>query len=185
MNNKYFFGKLLVVLIFFLSANIFAQITFKSVNAGLSIGAIYGNSPSITSFGGKISTDFNLWFSDEITFQAGFEHARRVEYFLPENRTNKDYPFVNYYFLKASIKQPFYKKLFLEEGIGLIVLNDRTYSDTNIWEYGGMFSLACGIDFRENIDSGFTLSAGINYGITINSTSAGFSLISFQTNYYF
>lgn len=174
-----------LLLLFTISSNAFAQIHILSINTGISIGTINGNSLPFTVFGGKISSDFNLWFSKEVTFQIGFEHVRKIEYFLPENSVGKVYPFINYYQIKALINQKFYKQLFLEEGVGLILLNDRSFSDTNIWEYGGTFSLSAGIDFRNEIDSGFMLSIGVNYGITINSTAVSFSLITLQTKYFF
>lgn len=183
--NKSKIKLLQLVLLIAISTQAYAQVQIKSVNAGISIGSVNGNSLPFTAFGGKISSDFNLWFSDEVSFQFGFEHSRKIEYYLPENRTGKVYPFINYYFLKALLNQKYYKRLFLEEGVGLLLLNDRTFSDTNIWEYGGTFSISTGIDFRNELDSGFTVSAGINYGITINSTTVSFSLITFQAKYFF
>ncbi|MCX7874697.1 MAG: hypothetical protein N2321_00875 [Melioribacteraceae bacterium] len=182
IKSLFFFIQLLLLI---LSKTSFAQIKFESINSGLSIGTISSNSPSFSTFGGKISSDFKLWFTDIVNFRIGFEHARSIEYFLFENRINKTYPLINYYFLSSFIKQNIYKKSFLEESVGIIILNDKTFSDRNYWEYGATFSITSGLDFRNSDKTGFSLSLGLNYGLTINATSVNFTLITFQINYFF
>lgn len=174
-----------LLLMFVLNTSSFSQIEFKSINAGLTIGSINNNSPSLTSFGGKLSTDFNLWFTNEVTFRFAFEHSRMIEYFLPENRTNKTYPFINFYSLTTLLEQSLYKKIFLEESVGLILLRDKTFSDKSYWEYGASFSLSSGLDLRNSESYGAKLSLGFNYGLTLNKTNLSFNLITLQVNYYF
>ncbi len=173
------------LLLFLLSLNIFAQIKFTNIGASLGTGSIKGNSPSVSSLSGSISSDFKLWFSDAVSFRAGFSHARMSDYFLPENRTNKYYPFLNYYTLKGVIYQPLFKRLFIEEAVGILILNDRTFVDTNIWGFGGTFSLLAGLDFRDIDLYGFTIGVSTSYGVTINSTSAGYSIFAIEAMYYF
>lgn len=180
--NKIF---LTLIFIITITINTKSQIQLESINAGLSLGSITSNSPSFTSFGGKISTDFKLWFSEYVKFRFGFEHSRMIEYFLPNDGITRTYPFINNYFLSSVINQLVYKKVFLEESAGLILLNDRTFSDRNYWEYGISFSLASGIDFRDFESYGIKLSLGFNYGLTFNKTSLYYNLISLQMNYYF
>ena len=80
--NKSKIKLLQLVLLIAISTQAYAQVQIKSVNAGISIGSVNGNSLPFTAFGGKISSDFNLWFSDEVSFQFGFEHSRKIEYYL-------------------------------------------------------------------------------------------------------
>ncbi|MDF1611711.1 hypothetical protein [Stygiobacter electus] len=174
-----------LLLFFIINTNTFSQIKFKSINAGLTIGSISSSSPSFTTLGGKLSTDFNLWFSNDVSFRFGFEHSRMLEYFFPEDRINKTYPFVNILSLTSFINQNIYKKIFLEESVGLILLRDKTFSDRSYWEYGTTFSLASGLDFRDSENYGAKLSLGINYGLTFNKTSVNYNLIAIQINYYF
>ncbi len=185
MKNKLKLISFQLLLLFILSTSSFPQIKFKSINAGLTIGSVSSNSPSFTSFGGMVSTDFNLWFTDEVAFRFGFEHSRKIEYFLPENRTNKIYPFINIISLTSLINQNIYKLVFLEEGVGLILLRDKTFSDRSYWEYGADFFLAFGLDFRDSDSYGTKLSLEYNYGLTLNETNVSYNLIALQINYYF
>lgn len=170
---------------FLLASTSLAQIKITNIGASIGTGSIKGNSPNVSALSGSISSDFKLWFSDAVSFRAGFSHARMSDYFLPENRNNKYYPFLNYYTLKCVIYQPLFKKLYLEETAGILLLNDRTFVDTNVWEFGGTFSLLAGLDFRDIDLKGFTIGISINYGVTVNSTSAGYSNFAFNLNYYF
>ena len=162
-----------------------AQIKFSSVGASFGTGIIQGNSPSVSALSGSVSTDFKLWVSDVVSFRLGYAHARMTEYFLPESRTNKYYPFFNYYTLKGVIYQPLYKKLFIEEAAGILVLNDRTFGDTNVWEFGGTFSLLAGLDFRDLEMKGITVGLSTTYGVTLTSTNASYSFFSLNAQYYF
>ncbi len=173
------------LLLAIISSFSFSQVKFTSVGASFGTGSIHGNSPSVSALSGSLSTDFKLWFSEVVSFRLGYTHARMTEYFLPENRTNKYYPFLNYYTLKGVIYQPLYKKLFIEETAGILVLNDRTFGDTNIWEFGGTFSLLAGLDFRDLEMKGITVGLSTSYGVTINSTTAGYSIFSIKAQYYF
>ncbi|KAF0151925.1 MAG: hypothetical protein FD143_1535 [Ignavibacteria bacterium] len=163
----------------------FAQIKFTNVGASLGTGSIHGNSPSVSALSGSLSTDFRLRFSEVVSFRLSYSHSRMTDYFLPENRTNKYYPFLNYYTLKAVIYQPLFKKLFIEESAGILILNDRTFVDTNVWGFGGTFSLLAGLDFRDLDTKGFIVGLSTSYGITISSTSAGYSTFEIAAKYHF
>lgn len=173
----------LIFLFFFVSIS-YSQIKFETINCGLSIGSLNGNFTPVTTFGGKISFDFKLWFSEVVNFRFGYEHARSIDYYLPD-KLIKNFPFINYYFLTTQLTQSLYKKIFIEEGIGFIILNDRTFSDRNFWLYGTKFSLFSGFDLRDANQTGIKISAGFSYGITFNKSNVNFSLITTQINYYF
>lgn len=175
----------IILLALLFGTNAYAQIKFTGAGTSLGIGSIQGNSTSVSALSGSVTTDFKLWFSDAVSFRLGYAHARMTEYFLPENRTNKYYPFFNFYTLKGVIYQPLYKKLFIEETAGILVLNDRTFGDTNVWEFGGTFSLLAGLDFRDLDMKGFTLGLSTSYGVTLTSTNASYSIFSINAQYYF
>ncbi len=46
---------------------------------------------------------------------------------------------------KGVTTQYFDNKIFLEEGVGLLALNDRTFIDTDIWDYGSGYFFVGGI----------------------------------------
>jgi len=170
---------------FILTSICFAQIKYTNIGASLGIGSIHGNSPNVSALSGSLSTDFKLWFSDVVSFRLGYTHTRMSDYFLPENTTNKYYPFLNFYTLKGVIYQPLFKKLFIEETAGILILNDRTFVDTNVWVFGGTFSFLVGLDFRYEELKGITIGLSTSYGITINATTAGFSIFALEGKYYF
>lgn len=162
-----------------------AQIESPSVGASLHLGNIKGNSPSVSSIGGTIFFDFFPWFENDVSFRTSFTYSQMVEKFLPENRSGRYYPFIKYFSLKGIIRQDFSFPFFIEEGAGLIYLNDRTFSDVNLWEVGAGFSALFGYDFRRNGTEGLSIGLGIDYGVTFTHTTANYFLLYLHTQYYF
>ena len=175
----------IIITLVVLSVDSKAQIQSPSLGGSIHIGSISGNSPSISSLGGSVFFDFYPWFENIVSFRASFSYSQMVEKFLPENRSGKYYPFIKYYSLKGFTRQTFPSQIFLEEGAGFIYLNDRTFSDVNIWEVGVGFSALAGYDFRNNNLNGFSLGLGVDYGVTFTHTTANYFLIFLQTQYYF
>ena len=182
MIRKIFFTIILLVV---LAASVKAQIQSPSLGGSLHIGSISGNSPSISSLGGSVFFDFFPWFENVVSFRASFTYSQMVEKFLPENRSGKYYPFLKIFSLKGFSQQYISFPIYIEEGAGLIYLNDRTFSDVNIWEVGVGFSALAGYDFRKNNLNGFSLSLGMDYGVTFTHTTANYLLVFLQTQYYF
>ncbi len=182
MIKKIFFTIILLVIFSTFSK---AQIQSPSIGGLIHIGSISGNSPSISSLGGSVYFDFYPWFENIVSFRASFTYSQMVEKFIPENRSGKYYPFLKIYSLKGFFRQNFPSQVFLEEGAGLIYLNDRTFSDVNIWEVGAGFSALAGYDFRKNNLDGFSLGLGVDYGVTFTHTTANYFLVFLQTQYYF
>ena len=175
------------IIIFFLFisfSNSHAQILSTGIGLNIGLGQIQGNSPSLTSLSGSILFDVNTSLWNGVTFRMGYHYSRKVEYFLPENRKGKYYPFVKFFSLQAVISQWMTEKIFLEEGLGLVYLNDRTFSDTNDWGPGTIFSGLIGIDFKEK-GTGFTLGAGAEYAVAFSNNNASHVAIKIQSFYYF
>lgn len=170
----------ILILICILSNSSYAQI--KSVSGGLKLGLgeVRGNSPSVTSLGLGFYLDFVPWFSDELTFRTGFLYAQKLERFLPENRTQRYYPFIRSFSVEGVLKVQLNRLFFLEQGVGLIYLNDRTFGDINEWEPGAKFHMLSGIDFSDDESVGIRLGLGLEYGITFTKTNASYYLIYFQ-----
>lgn len=180
MKNLY----LLVSIILIFASSSYGQIASAGIGINLGLGQIKGNSPSLASLSGSIMVDVTTTFWDELTFRTGYHYSRKVEYFLPENSRGKYYPFLKFYSLQVVINQKMGEKLFLEEGLGIVYLNDRTFSDTNDWNAGTIFSGLFGIDFREN-ESGFTLGAGAEYAVAFTNNNASYIAVKIQSFYYF
>lgn len=162
-----------------------AQVESPSVGGSLHLGSISGNSTPVSSIGGTFFLDFYPWFEHDVSFRASFTYSQMVEKFLPENRMGRYYPFLKIFSVKGFIRQDFSFPFYIEEGAGFVYLNDRTFSDVNVWETGIGFSALAGYDFRKINTNGFSVGVGIDYGITFTQTTANYFLVYLQTQYYF
>lgn len=182
MKNKLFQSLLLIL---GLSSISLAQIQYASFGTNIGIGEIHGNSLPVTSAGINIYIDAIPWFSDgAFSIRTGFFYAQKVEKFLPENRAGRFYPFIKSYWLKGMLRQLLSPTVYMEEGAGVILLNDRTYSDSNSWQIGTSFNALAGLDLRKINEGGITVGLGIDYGITFTGTTSGYYLIYGQIQYF-
>ena len=69
--------------------------------------------------------------------------------------TNRYFPFVKGFSLKATTFQPVNNSVYIEEAAGLSLLNDRIFDGADQWDYGVVFSLLGGLDLRNNSPIGF------------------------------
>jgi hypothetical protein len=158
-----------------------AQFMNPSIGAYAGIGEMKGNSPSLSvySLNGYIGS--YAWFSADIEFRTGFFYAQKIENLIPENRAGKFYPFIKGYYLSANISQFFNDTFFLEEGVGIIIINDRIYNDRASWDIGAKAHLAAGFRLKQNL----RISGGIDFASTVTNTSASYLIYMVQTQYYF
>jgi hypothetical protein len=168
-----------IFLILFTSLT-YGQIKSVSFGTSLGLGEIQGNSAPVTSLGVNLFVDFVPWFSNYLTIRSGFTYAQKLEHFLPENRMGRYYPFIKSFSVKGILRVELNNLLYVEQGAGIIYLDDRTFSDINEWEPGAVFNLLCGIDFSQNILNGIRLGLGLEYGIAFTKTNASYYLISIQ-----
>lgn len=145
-------------------------------------GMIKGESPSVGSFGTSLFIETNTVLFAEVTPRLGYFFAKDFNALLPNSR-KAYFPYMQGIYIKGITTQYFSGKIFLEEGVGLLALNDRTFSDTNLWAYGVILSIAGGWDFRGFDLDGFRLGAGADYGITFNQSLPQYSAIYFYLNY--
>lgn len=162
-----------------------SQIKIDAVGAYLGVGSIKGNSASVSSFTSTAFADTRLFFSDVLTFRFSFFYARKFDALLPSGSTDRYYPFHRGVSVKIILEQPLSNYFYLEEGIGTLYLNDRTFSDTNEWALGTAFHIAAGIDFRGYKETGFKLAAGTDIGTTFTATTPSYFSAHVQAAYYF
>jgi len=172
---------ILFILMFSIQNNTNAQLR---VSAGGFVGGgfIKGDSPNIGSFSASFFIETNTALFVEVTPRLSFIFARDFNSIIPNVR-KPYFPFVQGLTFKGITAQYFEDHIFLEEGFGLLALNDRTFSDTNSWSYGIVISINGGFDLRGFELSGFKIGAGIEYGITFNNTLAQYSSLHFYFNY--
>lgn len=172
---------LLVLVLSAIQASTIAQIRI-SAGGYLGGGFIKGNSPSVSSFTASFFVETNTILFTEVTPRLSIVYARDFNSIIPNVR-KPYFPFVRGLSFKGITTQYFEDHIFLEEGFGLLALNDRTFSDTDSWSYGIVLSINGGFDLRGFELSGFKIGAGIEYGITFNNTLAQYSSFHLYFNY--
>jgi hypothetical protein len=164
---------LIVILLntFHLTANAQLRISLGSTLGG---GFIKGNSPSVGAFISSVFVETNTVLFEEVFPRLSFIYAKDFNAIIP-NVEKPYFPWIQAITFKGVTTQYFDGRYFLEEGIGLLALNDRTFSDTDNWNYGVVLSINGGFDLRGfNLD-GFKLGAGAEYGITFTNALPQYS----------
>jgi hypothetical protein len=159
---------------------LFSSICFSqteiSVGGYLGGGSFSGNSVSVGGFTSSLFVEANLPLFEEVFPRASFIFTKDFNAILPNtNKTNN--PFILGFNFKGITTQYFDSKVFLEEGVGLLALNDRTFIDTDVWDYGIVISLSVGFDLRNYDLKGFKVGAGADYGITFFNTLPKYSSV--------
>jgi len=176
----------LVLLLFYtLPTNTFSQIDSISIGLNCGIGSISGNLPSQTSFVIEFTLDVTPEFTYGTPLRLGVLYARKFEVLLPSGLLEKYYPYVKGIFVKGVLQQPLGEVGYLEESLGPLLLNDRTFNDVDSYDIGAVFSLMIGLDLRGNITQGFKSGIGVEYGSTFTNTTAQYSSVYLQVQYFF
>jgi len=172
---------LLTFIIFFASVS-----NSQTISAGASLGGgtIAGETPSIGSFSTSLYIESITPFEEDLSLRLSFFYMQDFNKLLPDTR-RVYFSFLKGLSLKAIINQPFEGNLFVEEGIGLITLNDRTLSNTNEWDYGVAVSLSGGFDLRRENLKGFKIGVGLEFGITFFNTLPKYSSVFVIAKYTF
>jgi len=173
--------KIFFTAIIMFSSSLFSQTDF-SIGGFAGGGSFKGNSTSVGGFTTSLFAEVNLPLFQEVFPRLSFIFVKDFNALLPN--TNQPY---NPYLLGASFKgvttQYFDNKIFLEEGVGLLALNDRTFSDTDIWDYGIVLSISVGYDIRNFDLKGFKISVGAEYGLTFFQTLPQYSSVHLLIHY--
>ncbi len=160
---------------------LYGQTLNSTIGGGIGIGSFLGDFPSQTTFGGKLFFESPSPISVFNKLQFHFSFAQKIEKFLPDSYSYDHYSYFTSFGLSGMFKQPLNEVLYIEEGVGIIYLNDRSFDDIDTWNYGILISLAGGLPISENID----LSLNIDYGITLNNTNSSYFLFMINGKYSF
>jgi hypothetical protein len=173
--------RFVLLLIFLICFTSYAQLRIGT-GGYIGGGTIKGESPSIGAFTASVFVETNTALFLEVTPRLSYILARDFNAIIPNVR-KPYFPFVHGISFKGITTQYLENHIFLEEAFGFLSLNDRTFSDTDVWSFGIVLSLSGGWDIRGFNLSGFKLGAGIEYGITFNNTLAQYSSFHFYFNY--
>ncbi len=156
--------------IFLLSTFLLGQSYNTSVGTGIGIGSFNGNFPSQSTLNGKIYFEFISPFSlfDKLDLNASF--GQKIEKFLPGSYNYKHFSYFSSFGVTGKFVQPITNVFSVEEGIGLIYLNDRSFSDINEWNIGLLINISAGMPVSEKFD----LLFNADYGLTFTNTSSSY-----------
>lgn len=166
---------LLTILFVSIQISVNAQLRI-SIGGTVGGGFLKGNSPSVGTVTATFFLETNTVLFSEVYPRLGIIYARDFNAIIP-NVDKPYFPYVRGITFKGVTTQYFDGSYFLEEGVGLLALNDRTFSDRDDWNYGVVLSLNGGFDLRGfNLD-GFKLGGGAEYGLTFTNSLPQYSSI--------
>jgi hypothetical protein len=174
---------LATILIIVAQMTAFGQLKI-SIGATAGGGFLRGNSPSVGAFTSSFFLETNTVLFQEVFPRLSFVFAKDFNAMVP-NVKKPYFPYVKGISFKGITSQYFDGNYFLEEGVGLLALNDRTFSDTDNWNFGVVISINGGFDLRGFDLDGFKLGAGAEYGITFTNSLPQYSSIHIFLNYTF
>lgn len=180
MKNKLLFITSLIILYTNIS---FAQM---ELNAGFNAGGgfISANSPNEGAFTSSIFIGGYLSPQDYISTRLGFIYGTDLNSIVPGSRRQYN-PSIKGFYLKGIYSYYVNESFYMEQGLGLLTLNDRIYVDRNDWDFGIVISLLAGIDLRENFQNGFRIGLGLEYGLTFLNYTIQYYSTHFQLQYIF
>jgi hypothetical protein len=169
---------LALILILFIFHNVHGQSIGVTAGGGL----ISSNSPDVSAFTTTIFMESPVIYNS-ISLRLSFLYAADYNQILPNTLIVYN-PFIKGISLKALTTQEFSGNLYLDEGLGLLILNDRIFSGPDYIDYGFVISLDAGFDLRNNSDSGFKIGAGTDFGFTFTNTYAKYFSIHLMGQYF-
>jgi len=147
-------------------------------------GVISGDSPNQSAFTSSIFFEFRTPLSDNILPRVSLIYAQDFNRLLPGS-TNRYFPFLKGISLKGVASQKISENYFVEEGAGFIAINDHTFSDTDVWNFGVVSSIITGFDFRDSKNTGFRLGGGMEFAFSFANTFAKYFSFHVQGEYLF
>ena len=173
--------KNLAFVIILLSA--YMNINGQSAGVSLGGGLIKSNSPSVSSYSTTLFLESPILYNS-FSIRLSFLYAADYNQLLP-NSTNKYNPFIKGVSLKGIATQNYSGSYYLDEGIGLLMINDRIFNNSDYIDYGFVMSIEAGFDLRNDSPTGFRIGAGADYGFTFTNTYANYFSLHLIGQYYF
>lgn len=165
------------LLIAFKTAN--AQFDSLRIGGGIGFGSLLGDFPSQSTLGAKIFLETDNAFSPFDKLQFHFAYAQKIEKFLPGDYKIQYYSYMYSIGLTGLFTQKFNKFISVDEGIGLLLLNDRSFDDIDVWNYGVSLNVLGEIKLNNKVNMGL----GLDYGLTFNNTNMSYFLIFIQVKH--
>ena len=173
--------KTLVFVIVLIAINI--KVSGQSAGISLGGGIISSNSPNVSSFATSLFIESPVLFNS-FSIRLSFLYDADYNQILP-NSTNIYNPFIKGISLKGLTTQNMTGNYYLDEGIGLLMINDRIFNTSDFIDYGFVISLGAGIDLRNDKPKGFRIGAGTDFGFTVTNSYAKYFSVHLMGQYFF
>ena len=171
--------KILVIIII----TVFAKTWGQSAGATIGGGLISSNSPNVSAYTSSIFIETPIIYN-AISLRLSFLYAADYNQILP-NSTNVYNSFVKGVSLKGLTTQDFSGLYYLDEGIGLLILNDRIFNNTDYIDYGFVISIGAGFNLRHDNPHGLRIGGGTDFGFTFTNTYAKYFSVHLMGQYFF
>jgi len=169
-----------------LSSFLILQLTLEAQSIGLTLGGGFfsSNSPNISAYTSSVFVDSPPIFNNAFSLRLSLLYCADYNQLLP-NSTNQYNPFLKGISFKGIVSQDMEKFYYINEGIGILILDDRIFNGIDATDYGVVISFGVGIDLRKNSLVGFRIGAGTDYAFTFTNTYAKYFSIHLLSQYYF
>ncbi len=147
-----------------------SQSSTPSIGSGIGLGSFFGNFPSQSTLNAKIYFEFASPLDLFDKLDINFSFGQKIEKFLPGSYNYKHYSYFTNFGITGKFVQPLNNVVSVEEGIGLIYLNDRSFSDIDEWNIGVLMNIAAGMPISKK----FNLLLNADYGLTFTNTSSSY-----------
>ncbi len=159
------------------------KLNMAKINLG--IGNIAGINPSgITTLDLGFSAEFATNFFGGENFLLNYFYSRKFEYFIPESREGRVYPYLQGFSLEFLIVQK--KNNFeFQEGLGPVIINDKIFSDDDFIIPGIMFTFNLLLPVRLDEEEHWGLGSAVNYAIGLGGDNPNYFSVDISLIYNF
>jgi hypothetical protein len=147
-------------------SNSFSQTRF-SVGSKVGYSSFNSSSPSVNGFTINFYVQADQPLFEEVYPRLSLSLMKEINSILPSDKTPY-YPQLLALSFSGVTAQYFDSRVYLEEAVGLLLINDKTFSDRNLCNYGVALSFLAGFDIRNFNLQGWQIGVGIEYGLTFN-----------------
>ncbi len=155
--------KKFLLLLFLLSFTSLQSQDFRRVRFNFGLGSIASISPSVTTLDFAIENEFSTNFFCGEDFLLRAFYSRKVEYFIPENRIGRYYPYLTGVSLAFLLNQSS-NGLEFQEGIGPLMVYDRMFFDSSSLVGGMIFTFNALLKMQDEWGIGATVNYGMTFG---------------------
>lgn len=175
--------KKIFIILFVSSSAAFPQFSEVHIGGGIGIGSIAGNSPSQSAYSSSIFLGAKHTITSDVIFRLNYFYASKINSILPEDRTNRYYPFQYIFAITAGLNQNL-SSVYLQGGIGPLLIQDRIFNDEDEIDFGLIAYAGVYFNLFVFTDSKIDLGFSGNFGETFTNTLASFNLYQISLIYF-